>query len=237
MSRQSRLPAGNRLLDSLPRQSSEHLLAQCELTELSRSEVLFEPEQRFSHAFFPVSGYISLINPSDSEGSLETGLVGNEGMLATPLLLGVDLASKRALVQGPGAAWRIKAASFGRELERNATLRRVLNRYLYVVQCQLAQTAVCTRFHVVEERLARCLLMTGDRAQCDEFYITQEFIAAMLGVRRAGITGAANLLKKRSLIRYCRGRLTILDRPGLQVAACPCYAAARETYAKILGVA
>ena len=197
--------------------------------------MLLEPEQRISHVFFPVTSYISITNPSTAKGSLETGLVGNEGMLGTPLLLGVDLSPKRALVQGAGSAWRMRSAPFRRELERNATLRGLLNRYLYVVLRQLGETAVCARFHALEARLARWLLLTGDRAQSREFFITQEFIAAMLGVRRAGVTGAAGLLKERKLIRYCRGQLTILDRRGLQAAACPCYAAGKKTYARLLG--
>jgi CRP-like cAMP-binding protein len=226
---------GNRLLDALPRQARERVLALCENIELKLGDVLCQPKRRIRHVYFPTGGFISLITPGDAGSSLEVGLVGSEGMLGSSLLLGVDIAPQRALVQGSGTALRIKALAFSRELERNLALRNELNRYLHLTLCQVALTATCTNFHIVETRLARWLLMTRDRAHSDQFYITQEFMSYLLGVRRAGISQAAGILQKRKLIRYSRGQITILDRRGLQGAACVCYAAAWDTYRRIMG--
>lgn len=230
-----RASAVNRLLEALPESDLRRMLAGCETVELAFADVLYTPGERLSDVYFPTASFISLIMPVDASASLEVGLVGNEGMFGIPLVLGVDVSPVRAVVQGAGSALRMDAPVFCRELGRSPALQREMDRYIFVHLNQLAQTAACTRFHVVEARLARWLLMTQDRARADNFHVTQEFLALMLGVRRVGVTKAASALQKRRLIQYTRGDITVLDRRGLKAASCGCYKADRDSYDRILG--
>jgi CRP-like cAMP-binding protein len=227
-------PTANRLLAALPGKSLEHLLAGCESIDLIFADVLSVPGERIRHVYFPTESFISLVAPIDGYAGLEVGMIGSEGMFGIGLVLGVEVSPMHALVQGGGPALRMKTKLFRRELEHSPALQQGLNRYLYVLISQLAQTAACTRFHVVEARLARWLLMTRDRARSDEFYLTQDFLSHMLGVRRVGVTKAAGSLQRRKLISYSRGLIRVLDRNGLQAAACGCYLADKKIYERIL---
>jgi CRP-like cAMP-binding protein len=202
---------------------------------LAAGTVLRESGTIISHVFFPIDSFVALVSGGTGDVKLEVGLVGNEGMLGITLMLGMQPAPLQWVVLGAGRAWRIQAADFLDELADSAGLRRELNRYLLVVLAQLVQTAACKRFHVVEARLARWLLMTRDRAYADTFHITHENLAYLMGVRRAGITRAASSLHRRNLITYTRGDVRIVDGDGLEAASCSCYAADNQTYADGLG--
>jgi CRP-like cAMP-binding protein len=228
------LHISNLLLDSLPRKEHDRVMAHCEPVELRFGKVLCEPDRPFPYLYFPLSGFISLITTLGSHRPLELALIGNEGMLGATQVLGVNAAPSRAVVQGSGSALRISPPQLRQALRECPRLLCTLNRYLYVVMVQLAQSVACGRFHEVEPRLARWLLMSHDRAHCDHLQLTHEDLADMLGVRRSGVTIAAGALQLRKLIHYSRGRITILDRQGLEAAACECYAALNEDYTRVL---
>jgi CRP-like cAMP-binding protein len=224
----------NHLIESLPRKERLRLLALCEPIELVFANVLCEPGDRTRYVYFPVDGFISLLTQIGGKAALEVGMVGREGMLGVQLAMGVGVAPLHALVQGSGSAWRVGAGPFKRELAQSAGLRNELSRYAYVLMKQLAGSAACLRFHEIGPRLARWLLMSHDRAHADSFHVTHEFLAYMLGVRRVGVTRAAAELQRAHHIEYHRGALTILDRGGLELAACSCYADDRKTYTEVL---
>lgn len=223
-------PVANRLLAALPRIERQRLIERLEPIALTSGEVLYQPGDKIRHVYFPNDSLISLLTLVDRHQALEVGLVGREGMVGLPLTLEIGVSPVRALVQGSGTAMRMKAAPFLRELAQSQALRRKLHRYTYALMAQITQTAACNRFHVVEARLARWLLMTQDRVQLNPFRLTQEFLAHMLGVRRVGVTKAARTLQQKRLIRYSRGSITMLDRKGLEAASCSCYKALRDAH-------
>jgi CRP-like cAMP-binding protein len=196
--------------------------------------VLVHPGDLTAHVYFPTGSFISLIAMMQGHGGLEVGMVGNEGMLGTQLVLGVTKSPLQALVQGSGPAWRIKSGLFTTELARNIALQRNLKRYVHVTMTQLASSAACLRFHQIGPRLARWLLMSQDRAHASQFHVTHEFLALMLGVRRVGVTTAAGELHRQGLIDYHRGEILVVNREGLEEAACSCYAENRQAYAALL---
>ena len=225
----------NRLLASLPRKDHRQLMAACDEVDLSIGDILWEPQKRIRYVYFPIDCFISQLVPVDARENLELALVGREGMLGIPLVLGVNFSTLQSLVQGSGTALRMSAASFRRELEQLPALRKKLNRYVYVLQAQLAVTAACISFHSLDLRLARWLLITHDQAGAGSIHLTHKFLAQMLGVRRVGITNAAGVLQKRKLLSYKRGEITILNRAGLERASCSCYQASKNAYESVLG--
>ena len=227
--------AHNHLIERLPRPDRLRLTASCEEVPLVLGAVLCEPGKATRHVYFPLEGFISLVVPVDGKPALEVGMVGREGMLGAQLALGVTTVPLHALVQGAGTACRIGTVAFRKQLAQSTAMQRTLNRYLYVMMGQLAASAACLRFHLIGPRLARWLLMSQDRAHTDHFRMTQEFLAYMLGVRRVGITAAASTLQRSGLIEYHRGELKVLDRRGLEAAACDCYATDRKAYTELLG--
>jgi len=225
-------PVVNLLLAGLPRDEHNRVLECCETVDLRFGDILCEPDQPLLHAYFPLTGFVSRVTAIEGHPALEMGLVGNEGMLGATLSLGVNGAPMRAVVRGAGTALRMTASQLRRELSRGPFLVHTLHRYLYVHLAQLSQTAACTHFHSIEQRLACWLLLTHDRAHADHFRLTHADLADMLGVRRSGISIAAGALQQRGLIRYSRGQIVILDRQGLEAASCECYAAMQQDYSQ-----
>jgi CRP-like cAMP-binding protein len=226
--------AENHLIELLPGRARRRLLGMAELVELVQSEVLGKAGEPTRYVYFPVNGFISLVTAIDGKPVLEVGMVGREGMCGAQVALRVLAQPLHMLVQGPGSAWRVAISAFRRELDRSSPLQLTLGRYVYVLMRQLASAAACTRFHQIDARLSRWLLMTQDRAHADAFGVTQEFLGFMLGVRRVGISAAAAALQHAGLIEYRRGRLTVLDRKGLEAASCSCYVDDLQAYARYM---
>jgi CRP-like cAMP-binding protein len=228
-------PDRNALLERLRRSDRRHLEEIGRPVAFELGATLAEPDQRVRHVYFPLSGFASLLTPANGTVTLEVGLVGREGMLGGTLALGVDHAPLHVLVQGAGSALRLSSAQFRAAMLERPALRELALQYCYVTLRQVAQTAACTHYHSVQERLARWLLMTQDRANGGTFHLTQEFLGIMLGARRAGISTAAGALQRRGLIGYLRGEILVIDRKGLQAVSCGCYDGAKRIYDATLG--
>jgi len=220
----------NSLLAALPRKSYLRLLPGLTAVDLVFGEVLYEAGEPIREVYFPSRSLVSLLTLVEGHLALEVGLVGREGMVGAPLALGVNVSPVRALVQGAGPALRMSATRLRKELDRSPPLLRELLRYVHAMMAQISQTAGCNRFHVVEARLARWLLMTRDRVRSGQFRMTHEFLSHMLGVRRVGVTEAASALQRRNLIEYTRGSIRILDDRGLEAACCSCYQVVKDMH-------
>jgi len=226
----------NRLLAALPPDDFAALAPDLQPVELDFRQVLHRPDRPIEAAYFVESGMVSMLAPLEEGQTVEVGLIGSEGLVGLPVVLGADSATTEALVQMQGDALRVPAPELRDAFEASAALRAVVLRYAQAHHAQVAQTAACNGQHAVVERFARWMLMAHDRAGADEFPMTQEFVAMMLGVRRAGISVAAGILQKAGVIRYGYGRVAVLDRAGLEGASCECYGTVRRQYERLLGI-
>jgi CRP-like cAMP-binding protein len=231
----SRNPVGNELIAALPQQEYERLLPNFEPVPLFLKQVLYEPNEPIEYAYFINSGASSMLNLMEDGQTIEAATIGKEGMVGVPLLLGTTQIPLQVLVQIPGDGLRMKAEVFKAEVYWGCPLHTLLLRYMQTLMNQISQTAACNRFHSMEGRCCRWLLMTHDRVESDSFPLTQEFLSYMLGVRRAGVSEVAFTLQRSGLIEYHRGQITIRDRKGLEASACECYRNTRREFERLLG--
>lgn len=222
--------SANHLLAALPAKEYQRLLPKLEEVSLTYAATIYEPGDVIRRVYFLNSGIISLLSSVEERSLLEVGIVGNEGFIGIPVFLGVKTSNNRAIVQGAGAALTMKTADFLAECKNGGALPRLLQRYTHSLMIQISQSSVCNRFHAIGARLARWLLMTGDRMMSKDFQITQEFLSNMLGVRREAVNKSATHLQQNGLISYSRGKVSILNRTGLEAAACRCYFIIKAEY-------
>ena len=227
-------PTQNRLLAALPAAEFERLLPHLELVPMPLGEALSESGGRMQHVYFPTTAIVSLLYVLENGASAEIAVVGNEGILGISLFMGGDTTPSRAVVQSAGFGYRLKAHLLKTEFNRAGPVLHLLLRYTQALITQMTQTAVCNRHHTVEQQLCRWLLLSLDRLPTDTLTMTQELIANMLGVRREGVTEAAGHLQRVGMIRYSRGRITVVDRPGLEKAVCECYAVVKSEFNRLL---
>lgn len=228
-------PDQNLLLQTLPHDVRERVSQRLTLVRLEHKQTLYEPDSVIRHVYFPLNGIASLLAVMGDGDMIEVGTTGNEGMVGTPLILGVPTSAQEAIAQVPGDALSMGADAFVEEIERHDAFDRIVRRYLYGYINMVSQTAACNRLHEVDSRCARWLLMTHDRANSDTFPLTHEFLSSMLGVRRAGVTVALGMLRRAGMITSTPGTITIVDRHGLEDAACECYQLVRDDFDQLLG--
>jgi len=227
-------PQQNHLLAVLPKSESGRMLPHLELVYMSLGEALYESGDQLNHVYFPTTAIVSLLYELEDGASAEIAVVGNEGIVGIALFMGGDTMSNRAVVQSAGHAYRMDGRLLKQEFNRAGVLQHLLLRYTLAMATQMAQTAVCNRHHSVDQQLCRWLLLSLDRLPSNELSMTQELIANMLGVRRQGVTEAAGKLQSAGLIHYSRGRITVLDRPGLEARVCECYEVVRKEFRHLL---
>ena len=224
----------NRILNSLPPEEYERLTRYLEPVKMAFGDVLCHPDEKITHAYFPNRGTVSLVSNFEDGGSVEVGMVGNEGMFGVTVILGSISTPLEAIVQIAGDGLQIRAEVLKKEFNKGGKLQDLLLRYTQALITQIAQTAACNRAHSTEGRLVKWLLMCQERAHSNELDLTHEFIATMSGTRRAGVTEAASTLQRDGLISYKRGHITILDRDGLEALSCECYQIVRKEFARLV---
>jgi CRP-like cAMP-binding protein len=224
----------NHLLAALPVTEYERLVSDLELVPLPLGDVLYESGSQLGHVYFPTTSIVSLLYVMEDGASAEIAVVGNEGIIGVALFMGGETTPSRAVVQSAGYAYRLRGPLLKREFTRSLAMQHLLLRYTQALLTQMAQTAVCNRHHSVDQQLCRWLLLSLDRLASNELTMTQELIANMLGVRREGVTEAAGKLQDAGLIHYSRGRITVVDRPGLEAQACECYKVVKKELDRLL---
>ena len=224
----------NRILDLLPEAEFDRLLPTMERGTRKLGDAVFERNQPIAFVDFPLGAVISMVVMMEDGTTVEAGVVGNEGMSGISLLLGADHSRSRAFYQAPGESLRMPARVFQEEIERCGVFQNILQRSAQAFLTQVSQSAACNRVHPVEQRLCRWILMSHDRVGADTLMLTQDIMAQMLGVRRASVSVVAAMLRKAGFIRYTRGLLTVVDRPGLEGSACECYGIVRAETERLL---
>lgn len=227
--------AENKLLAALSRKSYERLAPYLEHVAFTLGDILYNPKQLIKHVYFPHRTTISMVSILEDGSMVEVGVVGNEGMLGTALLSGDDISPHQAIIQIADGGMKMKADAFKQEVKNNAELNNLVHRYLQALFTQVSQTGACNRMHPIVERLARWMLLCQDRMESDTLQLTHEFIATMLGARRAGVSVAAGTLQSAGLISYHRGTVIIQNRKGLEEASCECYRTVQDEYDRLLG--